>query len=104
MYGLPPYRFSSYAIGVVTGQILLNSEKPTMSQNFLNFGWLFATLGLILTSTLTYINHLTFNPFYMALFAAFSPTFLCLFFGWLIYISYHDVGSKFKINFFEVIC
>lgn len=100
MYGLPPYRFTSYSIGILIGYALRNQKPQQLTPKFLCIGWLLASLSLLLTVQLALMNNSTYSPLYMAMFSSFTPALFCLFFAWLIYVSHHESGSKHLINYF----
>lgn len=95
MYGIPPYRLTSYSIGILLGY-WLRSEKPKkLSSEALNKGWFLAVACMLLTTILAVTVHVSYTPLNMAIFSAISPILFCSFFGWIIYVSHHNSGSKF---------
>lgn len=96
LYALPPYRFTSYIIGILMGYSMrMRKSKQSLTPNFITFGWIAATFGLLLTIFITLLNHSPkYDSFNMALYSAFGPLFLCGFFAWIIYLSNEGYGSK----------
>lgn len=95
MYGIPPYRFTSYSIGILMGYILRTQKPQKLGSKFINLGWIAATSAMVLTLILATFVHVAYSRFNMALFSALSPNLFCAFFAWIIYVSHHQSGSKY---------
>lgn len=94
MYGIPPFRFTSYGIGIIMGYILRNEKPHQLSQIKKQIGWSVALASLLIVAVLTSRVHYYLTPFNVAMFSAFTPVFFSLFFSWIIYVSYHQSGSE----------
>lgn len=95
MYGIPPYRFTSYSIGIILGYILRNQQPQKLESKFVNLGWIAATSAIVLTGMLATFVHIAYTPLNMAIFSALTPNLFCAFFAWIIYVSHHQSGSKY---------
>ena len=95
MYGIPPYRFTSYSIGILMGYILKNQKPHKLESKIINLGWIAATSSIILIGILATTVHVSYSPLNMAMFSALSPNLFCAFFAWIIYVSHHQCGSKY---------
>ncbi|XP_070502348.1 O-acyltransferase like protein-like [Chironomus tepperi] len=100
MYGIPPYRFTSYSIGILMGYILRNQQPQKLGSKFVNIGWIAATAGMVVVMVLASLVHYAYSPLNMAIFSAVTPNLFCAFFAWIIYVSHHQSGNKFT-RFFE---
>ncbi|CAG9802650.1 unnamed protein product [Chironomus riparius] len=95
MYGIPPYRFTSYSIGIVMGYILRNQKPQKLGSKIVNLGWIAATSAIVLIGILATYVHVAYTPLNMAIFSALTPNLFCAFFAWIIYVSHHQSGNIF---------
>ena len=101
MYILPPYRFTSYAIGIASGYFLSKSRNVKISSMRLYFFWtLIASalfLSLRLTAEMSEENY-KYDPFHAAL-ITFLPIPFCAFFALIVFTAEMKFSSMLRFTF-----
>lgn len=99
MYILPPYRFTSYAIGIATAYFLRRLRNIKISSTQLYFIWTltFSVLfvSLRMTAELSEENY-KYNPIHAAV-ITFLPIPFCAFFTLIILTAEMNFSSKIKL-------
>jgi hypothetical protein len=93
LYFIPPYRFTTFGMGVFIGFILRSKKNVKWSRLQMAFGHASALLSLLATGVLMTIN-LEYDSFYQGLFTALSSVTWSWVFSWLILASHFGSNSK----------
>lgn len=95
LYFLPPYRFTSYAIGILLGIFLRKFEDFKLTRNQRFFGnFLSAFCGLL--TCLIIVWNWEFSFFAQACYSAFASVTYTLIFVWFILLAKSGSQSEFK--------
>lgn len=97
MYILPPYRFTSYAIGIASGYFLGKARSVKISSTQLYFVWTFVATALFLSLRLTAemsAENYSYNPLHAAL-ITFLPIPFCAFFALIVFTAEMKFSSTF---------
>lgn len=98
MYILPPYRFTSYAIGIASGYFLRKARDVKISSTQIYFIWTVIGSALFLSLRMTVEmseENYTYDPLHAAL-ITFLPIPFCAFFALVIFTAELKFSSMFR--------
>lgn len=101
MYILPPYRFTSYAIGIASGYFLIKLRDVKISSTRLYFFWTLIGSALFLSLRLTAEmseESYVYDPLHASL-ITFLPIPFCAFFALLVFTAEMKFSSTFCFTF-----
>jgi peptidoglycan/LPS O-acetylase OafA/YrhL len=98
MYFLPPYRFTSFAMGILLAIFLRNNENFKLSKVQRMLGNLMSLACAVMTCVIV-VRNVKFNPLSQAYFSAFAPITYCFIFAWFILLARSGSESEGKLKF-----
>lgn len=99
LYFLAPYRFTTYALGIILGYILRNLNDFKLTKKHSMIGDI-ASWACLSVTIISIASNQTLVQFNQAFYAAFASITFCLFFAWLIVSSRY--GHKSKTTFVPI--
>jgi hypothetical protein len=98
MYFLPPYRFTSFGMGILLAVFLRNNEAFKLTKVQRMLGNLMSLACAVMTCMIVVWN-IKFDSLSQAYFSAFAPITYCLIFAWFILLARSGSESEGKLKF-----